>query len=98
MPVRRNVVWIAHSEHDILRASSLRDAELRDYRVQPVKKKQWRFRVPACHRQRSCLCQTGRYAASPFRWYIHRYWLYLGWLWGFRVIYDGSAAWCVGAP
>ncbi len=31
--------------------------------------------LPACHRQRSCLCQTGRYAASPFRWCIHRYWL-----------------------
>ena len=33
--------------------------------------------LPACHRQRSCLCQTGRYAASPFRWCIHRFRLYL---------------------
>ena len=23
----------------------------------------------ACHHQRSCLCQTGRFAASPFRWF-----------------------------
>ena len=29
--------------------------------------------LPASHRQRTCLCQTGRYAAPPFRWCIHRF-------------------------
>jgi hypothetical protein len=31
--------------------------------------------LPASQRQRSCLCQTGRYAASPLKSRIHRYWL-----------------------
>jgi hypothetical protein len=33
--------------------------------------------LPASHRRRTCFGRTGRYAASPFRWCIHRYWFQL---------------------
>jgi hypothetical protein len=31
--------------------------------------------LPASHRRRTCFGQTGRYAASPLKSRIHRYWL-----------------------